>query len=515
MKLTDHTLQDLAAQLVFPRLGSNMNPPVLADEDLPRFQKLLADYPFGGLVLFNGRKNSTPALLAALQQSARIPLLVTSDIERGTGQQMKGATLFPHAMAIGKAGQEAVATFAKITAREALACGIHIAFAPVADVNSDPNNPIIGIRAFGNEMQVVTRCVSTFVQTTKAHGLLTCAKHFPGHGNTATDSHAELPTVDSSKDTLASVDLPPFQSAIAHGTDLIMTAHVAYPALDPVTRPATASPPILTTLLREQLGFQGPVITDSLIMGAIQTDDTTQLAANLLNAGVDIFLDPPDPVAMVKGIIQATEQKLVSIARLQEAAARIDLLRQHFFDKFGPTFFTSPYLTEREVEVGAQASLKKASDIAAKAIEEIGIAQTSPDRFHQKQRLIVFIKPYRTHLDPPQEPLHTYLKNHSSTDTFVQIDVESSEKERARVIECGKKADTVIIAVVSKPAAWRTFGLPENLGSLVKSLVSAPHSVLVSFGDPALLNLYPEATYRLCTYSDVPASQEAFARLIS
>lgn len=515
MKLTHLTLQDLAAQLVFPRLGSNMNPPVRADEDLPRFEALLKEYPFGGLVLFNGRKESTPALLAALQQSARTPLLVTSDIERGTGQQMKGATLFPHAMAIGKAGLEAVSAFAEITAREALACGIHIAFAPVADVNSDPRNPIIGIRAFGNETQAVVRCISTFVNTCKTHGLLTCAKHFPGHGNTATDSHAELPTVSSSIDMLSSVDLPPFQAAIKHGTDLIMTAHVAYPALDPVIRPATASPRILTTLLRQQLGFEGPVITDSLIMGAIHSDDTTRQAAHLLNAGVDILLDPPDPVAMVNGIVQAVELGQVPMNRLQEAAGRIDGLRQHFLHTFGPTFFTTPYLTASKESIGNQASLEKARAIAAHAIEEVGATKMPGHTFHQKQPLTVFIKPYRTHLDPPQEPLRDYLKNSLRREDFIQIDAEISEEKRAQVIERGKKAGAVIIAVVSKPAAWRAFGLPDNLSSLLKALVSIPHAALVSFGDPALLDMYPEAAHRLCTYSDVPASQEAFAGLFS
>lgn len=512
---SDLTLQDLAAQLVFPRLGSNMNPPVVADEDLPRFKALLETYPFGGLVLFNGHKDTTPAHLAALQRFARIPLLVTSDIERGAGQQMKGATLFPHAMAIGKAGQEAVATFAEITAREALACGIHIAFAPVADVNSDPRNPIIGIRAFGNETQAVARCVSTFVTTCKQQGLLTCAKHFPGHGNTATDSHAELPTVNSTKDTLESVDLPPFQSAIQQGVDLIMTAHVAYPALDPVIRPATASLPILTTLLREQLRFQGPIITDSLIMGAIQSDDTTQQAADLLNAGIDILLDPPNPGAMVKGIVQAVETGLVPLSRLHEALARIELLRMHFIHKFGPDFFTSPYLAGSKEEIGTEVSREKAKQIAIRAIGGTGSIDNVSGLLPNEQTLTVFIKPYRTHLDPLQEPLCDYLKAIPAAINFVQIEADTPDDERARIIQLGKDADAVIIAVVSKPAAWRAFGMPEELNSIVKALVSMPQSVLVSFGDPALLEMYPEATYRFCTYSDVPVSQEAFAGLFA
>ncbi len=280
-------------------------------------------------------------------------------------------------------------------------------------------------------------------------------------------------------------------------------------------RPATASLPILTTLLRERLGFQGPIITDSLIMGAIQSEDTTQQAADLLNAGIDILLDPPNPVAMVKGIVQAVEKGLVPISRLHEASARIDLLRRHFTHKFGPDFFTSPYLAGPKEEVGAGASREKAKQIAIRAIGETGSTDNVSGLLQNGQTLTVFIKPYRTHLDPHQEPLCDYLKTIPTSINFVQIDVNTPDDERARIIQLGKEADTVIIAVVSKPAAWRAFGLPEKLSSMVEALVSMPQSVLVSFRDPALLELYPEAKHRFCTYSDVPASQEAFTGMIA
>ena len=194
-----------------------MPPPIRVEEDADRFRKLHNKYQFGGLVLFNGHKDHTPKILSELQRMSEVSLLVASDIERGTGQQIEGATLFPHAMACGKAGDEAVKTFAKITAQEALASGIHIAFSPVADVNSNPRNPIIGIRAFGTQPDDVSRHVSTFIRTCKKEGLLTTAKHFPGHGDTETDSHAEMPVITSSLKTFNNTELPPSQKAPCSG----------------------------------------------------------------------------------------------------------------------------------------------------------------------------------------------------------------------------------------------------------------------------------------------------------
>ena len=337
-------LRAKAAQVVFPRLGSNMPPPVRVSEDIDRFRPLQEKYQFGGIVLFNGDTTHTPAVLTDLQRHATKPILVASDIERGTGQQIAGATLFPHARACAIAGTAAVRDFAEVTAKEALACGIHITFGPVADVNSNPKNPIIGIRSFGADADEVQQHVQTYVKTCRQIGLLTTAKHFPGHGDTATDSHAMLPVVDKDLPGLVKVEFPPFVEAIKSGTDLVMTAHVAFPTLHDATTPATLSAPILQQVLRKKLAFEGAIISDSLIMKAIQPTDgnMARYAANLINAGLDILLDPLEPVAMVEGLVAAIDANLLDEAQLDKAIARIDQLRKRITDKFGPAFFANP-----------------------------------------------------------------------------------------------------------------------------------------------------------------------------
>ena len=508
------SLQKKAAQVIFPRLGSNMPPPVRVREDFDRFCALQETYQFGGLVLFNGHKTHTPPLLKALQEKSEVPLLVASDIERGAGQQIEGATLFPHAMACGQAGAEAVKHFARITAEEALACGIHIAFTPVADVNSNPLNPIIGIRSFGDQTLAVNEHVKTFIAACQAAGLLTTAKHFPGHGDTATDSHKELPVVASDFDALSQTELPPFTTAIASGVDLIMTAHVSFPALDASEKPATLSKTMLTDILRNQLGFEGAIISDSLIMKAIQPShgSMAQYAADLLNAGLDILLDPIDPIAMHTGVVEAVEQGLLSETRLDEAIEQIHALRTKLTERFGPSFFQNP---AQNTTVGGNLNLSQAKEVAGKAIKvQKGSAVFCPGPQEAAHHLALYITPYRTRLDPTTTPVETALKEKYLGLNYVEVDAGTSDDEFKSILEQAQQSEGVLALVVSKPAAWHNYGLPDGLHQFVEQLTKLTPTTLVSLGDAHILKNYPSSVNQLCTFSDVPASQEALVRLL-
>lgn len=467
-------------------------------------------------MLFNGHKDHTPKILSDLQRISDKPLLVASDIERGTGQQMEGATLFPHAMACGRAGDEAVATFARITAQEALACGIHITFAPVADVNSNPRNPIIGIRAFGTQPDVVSRHVSTFIETCKQVGLLTTAKHFPGHGDTETDSHAEMPVVTNSLEAFRTTELPPFQKAIATSADLIMTAHLAFPALDPAKRPATLSPLILQKLLREELDFKGVIVSDSLIMKAIQPSDNdmARYAANLLNAGLDILLDPLDPEKMVRGVIQAISSGLLTEERLDEAISRIQHLRAKLTNRFGHAFFENPANTQPATFVGGPQNLIDAQEVALQAIEITRGKSSFGQQELELPKLAVFITPYKTRLDPTRAPIGTMLEKNMDQLTYAEIDATSDDQALTHIKQMASKASEVLAIVVSKPAAWHTYGLPERLSEFVSQLIINNKTTLVSLGDPYILEQYTDASCTICTYSDVPASQNALVQFL-
>ncbi|MBT6598134.1 MAG: hypothetical protein HOB33_03690, partial [Bacteroidetes Order II. Incertae sedis bacterium] len=247
-------LRDRIAQLIFPRIGSNMNPSISVEEDADRIERLLDEYPIGGLCLFNGDRIRTPQTLARLQSRSKYPLLIGTDMERGLGQQLKGATVFPHAMAFQACGEQQdedlLEASARAAAREALAAGLHISFSPVADINSNPRNPIISTRAFGSTPETVSRLLRAYLRGCRAEGLFATAKHFPGHGDTDVDSHEALPIVDRSRSHMDELELAPFKTAISSGVSLMMTAHVSYPSLAPTGMEATRSRSIMTDLLR-------------------------------------------------------------------------------------------------------------------------------------------------------------------------------------------------------------------------------------------------------------------------
>lgn len=502
-------LRDKAARVVFPRLGSNMIPPVRAADDVDRFKDLLKSYPFGGLILFNGHVDRTPHDLAELQDLAAYPLLVGADIERGAGQQIVGATLFPHARALGLAGTSAVRTFAAMTAKEALSAGIHIAFGPVADVNANPRNPIIGIRAFDTSPESVAGHVSAFIGAAQPAGLMTTAKHFPGHGNTATDSHAELPVVPTHLDKLLRSDLIPFQHAIRDGVELIMTAHVKFPALDE-THPATTSRSILTGLLRETMGFEGVIVTDSLIMEAIHraTNSDEERAALLLNAGVDILLDPPDPPSMVEGIIGAVQSGSLAEGKLDAALHRIERLRRRVMDRFGNTAFTTPYGMGDKNHLGAAEHVEAAQSFAALAL------RATPENTQWPRpdaALLIEISPY-----PPSTLAaeHRILRNRIETCgsdqiRYAEVNPATPQEEREEIMSQCDLADTVLACVVAKPAAWHAFGLPDDLAGFTRRLIANQRTVFVALGDPGLFVDFPGAAGYVCTYSDALPSQEA------
>jgi len=263
------SLRDRIAQLVQIRVpGKFLN---RGSEDFHAIQNDIRQNHVGGAVLFAGNIYESAVLLNELQTSSRLPLLVAGDFERGVAFRIADTTSFPWAMALGASGSEQLAyREGVVTAREAKALGVHWIFAPVMDVNNNPSNPVINIRSFGEDPELVARIGSAFIRGARSGGVLTTAKHFPGHGDTASDSHLGMAVVPSDLARLQSVELVPFRSAIDAGVDSIMTAHVSVPNLTGESKaPATLSPEILSGLLRDTLQFKGLVVTDALEMGGI------------------------------------------------------------------------------------------------------------------------------------------------------------------------------------------------------------------------------------------------------
>ncbi len=511
------SLREKAAQLLFPRLGSNMPPPTTPSEDADRFSELLSACPVGGLIVFNGRYPETRDVLSELQRTSRIPLLVGADMERGVGQQIRGATVFPHAMAYSALGEDAerlLEASSRVQAREAIACGIHVTFSPVADVNRDPRNPIIATRAFSSDPEASARLVRAFIRGCRTEGLMTAAKHFPGHGNTSRDSHAELPVVPSSLDDLEAFDLAPFRAAVEEEVDLVMSAHVLYPALD-ADRPATLSPRILRDLLRGRMGFEGAVVTDSLLMGAIRDThkNAGRQAAALLRAGVDILLDVPDPLAAAAGIAKAVESGRLDERLLDEAVGRVLTLKRRMADRFGEDLFKVPESVVAAGEVGSDAAARIASEVAERAVtvveDRAGWLPIDPADAADGGVAVFLVKPHRTRFDPPEEPFGRYVRAALPGAAFHQLGTEAKAQELDALQEMIETARLVILALVVKPAAWHAFGLLPEQERFVRSVLERRPAVVTSLGSPYVLDRYEAAAARLCAFSDVEASQRA------
>jgi beta-glucosidase-like glycosyl hydrolase len=282
------------------------------------------EFGAGGFILFGGTADSVRSVTERLRRDAGRPLLIASDLERGAGQQVRGLAELPPPLALAALDEPAVIRGAGLlTAAEALSVGINWVLAPVADLDCEPDNPIVQTRAFGADPVRVSDAVASWIAGCEAGGALACAKHFPGHGRTVRDSHDTLPVVSASVEQLER-DAAPFRAAIAAGVSTIMTAHVAYPALDPAGTPATFSSPILGRL-RDQMGFQGLIVSDALMMGGAQAGRTTTGAAlAALGAGVDLLLYPDDPVAVAEALSLSAQRDPRIASRVQDSLVRYE-----------------------------------------------------------------------------------------------------------------------------------------------------------------------------------------------
>jgi beta-glucosidase len=298
----------------------------------------LTELNLGGVILLGGSSAELKTRSQQLQSWAKTPLFVAADIEEGIGQRFPGGTWFPPPMALGQIyeqnpdlARQYASQMGEVTAKEALAVGINWLLAPVVDVNNNPDNPAINIRAFGDRPEVVSDLTTAFIQGAKSTAVLTTAKHFPGHGDTSTDSHLDLPTLEHSESRLAAVELPPFAEAIAAGVDSVMTAHLLIAAWDNQC-PATLSRKIVTEILRNRLGFSGLVVTDALIMGGITKYALPETVAVMaVEAGADILLMPDNPEVAIASIYEAVQTGRIKESRIQESLERIWQAKQRIF----------------------------------------------------------------------------------------------------------------------------------------------------------------------------------------
>jgi beta-N-acetylhexosaminidase len=511
------TLREKVAQLIFiPFHGAAPN---ARSREYRQFMKLVRETGVGGMVLVNwsnGRvmQKAHPYAVAAflnrMQKVSRVPLLVAGDFERGASMRVDGVTVFPQAMAFGAAADPANARFeGQVTAREARAIGVQWLFFPVADVNNNPDNPIINIRSYGEDPQQVSALVAAFIEGTRADPLyrvLSTAKHFPGHGDTAVDTHMNMAVINATREHLQAVELPPFRAAIQAGVDAIMTAHIAVPALAPADVPATLSPAILTGLLRGDMGFKGIVVTDALEMGGIAQGYSSGEASVLaLEAGADALVMPPDPEAAVKAILAAVQSGRLTRARIDDSVSRLLAAKE----RMGLDRRATVDLEAIGDQIDMPEDQERAQDIASRAVtlvkNEGGLV---PLRAPAKTCFLVLAEGHYSNegLEFAQE-VHRREKNA----TVIQLDASLPPASLDAAVEKTAGCDTVAVAAFASVAAYRgDTALGGDFPRMLDALFATGKPVaLIALGNPYLVRSCPKAAAFLLTFSTVPPSEIA------
>jgi len=495
-------------QLVVPWLAGSYS--ALDDSLFQVATRWVDTLEVGGLIVSVGSPFDIAAKLNALQRRSRLPLLVSADLEWGAGMRVIGGTAFPQIMAVGATGNARDAyTIGEAAATEGRAVGIHVNFAPDADVNNNPLNPIINIRSFGEDPRAVSRLVQEYVRGLHDHGMLATLKHFPGHGDTQIDSHIGLPVITAGYARLDSLELVPFRGGIAAGADVVMSAHIGFPAFTGSDDPATLSAAVLTGLLRDSLHFHGLVVTDALVMGAIVAKyGAGEATVRAFLAGSDLLLMPADPDSAINAMTAAVGAGRISSERLDQSVRRVLEIKR----RLG--------LLERRVVpldsimsiVGSKRFQDAANDIAVRAltlVRDIGgplhALRAKPSRF----ALIAYADENN---GAAGQYLTELLRQGGDTVDYFRLWPMSGplSYDSARAV-IGRAPVTVFVANVRPISARGNIALPDSLAQLITATDAGRPTVLVSLGSPYLLNQAPAAKCYLIAWSGVRAAERAVA----
>ncbi len=503
-------LKDQVAQLVMPWLLGNY---VGFDADgLAQARGWIDSLRVGGIIISIGSPVDVAAKLNFLQRRSRLPLLIAADLEGGAAFRFPGATPFPTNMGIGATGREEDAyQMGRITGLEGRALGVHLNFAPVADINDNPANPIINTRSFGGDPMTVGRLVAAAVRGTKSTGMLATVKHFPGHGNTDTDSHISLPVVRADWARLNAVELVPFRAAIDARVDAIMSAHLALPGFDgDSTRPVSLSRAVLTGMLRDSLKFNGLVVTDALDMGALVTTyGGGEATVRAFEAGTDLLLMPANPREAIDAMVAAVRSGRIPRARLAQSVLKVLTLKERLrlfrrrtvtLDRVGTIVAQRAFMdTAKSIAARSLVLVRDSGGVVAKIRESDGdlalVTYGEPEWSTALPRLLT----RRTH-----RVLNFRLYPTSGPASY--------DSARSVLTRGGTAVFSVAVRVASGSG---TITMPPALGELIESISRAQPTALVSFGSPYLLSQSPSPGGYLLAWTANPATEEAVANALS
>jgi beta-N-acetylhexosaminidase len=496
---------------------------VFSSAESPAYKEIIhqvEDNHVGGLIIVTDRGPlgiersqvyPTAVMTNELQLRVKIPLLVGADFESGTGMRLDEGTSFPSAMAIGATGDPKLAyTAGKYTAMEARAAGVQWIFAPDADVNNNPDNPIINIRSFGEDPKSVAAYVREFVRGVEENGALATAKHFPGHGDVSIDSHLSLAVVPGDRAELESVELVPFRAAIDAGVSSIMPGHLSVPALEPDANvPATLSRKILTSLLRNEMKFRGLIVTDALDMGGVTSNYLPgEAAVRAVEAGSDVLLMSPEPDAAMAGLEGAvrsgrlTEKRIdESVRRILAAKARLGLDRNRVVD----VARLNEKFARPEFESQSQSIADRGVTLLRDTPRILPLDSARPTR--------VLLVALSADPDPnPGETIEPEIRPQVDSLTVLRGDTQYSTIGAIK-LPPPDSYDVAIAALFVRVADRKgDIGFPEDQRALVNQLIAAGKpTVIASFGSPYLIERFPNAKTWLAEFSTNDVSQRAVA----
>ncbi len=506
-------LRDRVAQLVIAVADGDVYSTV--SEDYEKYRHLVSDLHIGGIIVnnaveFGSARNANPYAMAVflnqMQRLSRVPLLMASDFERAASMRVTGGTQFPHSMAFGAADDLTATRFEGLTAaREARALGIHWIFAPVADVNSNPENPIINLRSYGEDPQRVADHVAAFIEGAHAEpssSVLVTAKHFPGHGDTDVDSHLGLPRLDIPRERLETLELVPFRRAIAAGVDSIMTAHMALPEIDASGVPATVSPAVLTGLLRDELHFQGLIVTDAMDMkGLASLFNSAEGSVRSLAAGADVLLMPPDPEVAIDAVVAAVEGGRLTRARIDQSAMRVLSAKVRL-----------GLMQKKLVDLDAIADAMQSEDAATRAQEVAGRAVTLlrneggvlPLKGTTRACLMV-VNSLR--ISEQGQRFMRAFRARAPRAGVMSVDTSMPQAALEAVLEASGGCSPIVVASFASITA----NLRDVEPFLTKLTEGRRPVALLSFNDPYMGTKFPEAAAYMTTFSSSTPSELAAA----
>ncbi|HEV8358281.1 MAG TPA: glycoside hydrolase family 3 N-terminal domain-containing protein [Gemmatimonadales bacterium] len=507
------TLRQKVAQLVMPWIPGTYA--AFDDRALDKVRGWVDTLRVGGIIVSVGSPLDIAAKLNFLQRRSRLPLLVASDLEGGTSIRFLGGTPFPTNMGVGAAGSERDAyAMGRITAREGRAAGIHLTFSPDADVNNNPANPIINTRSFGGDAVQVAKLVAAAVRGTQDAGMVATAKHFPGHGDTDTDSHISLPIIRADWRRLDSLELVPFRAAIRAGVKVVMSAHIALPGLENGgSVPATLAPEILTGVLRDSLGFKGMVVTDALDMGAlVKNYGSGESTVRAFLAGSDLLLMPTDPAQAIDSMVAAVRSGRVPRARLDASLRRLLEMKE----QLGLFRRRTVNLDSLGAIVGRRAHRDTALAVSARSLVLVRDSLGLVDSLRAGPRQLALVTFADANSGPVGGTLLGELGRRGYQVSSFRLSAASGPASYDSAAKVARDAPLTLFATSVRVAAWKgAIALPEPLARLIEASAHERPTGLVSFGTPYLLPQTPGVSAYLLAWTDNPLTEEAVAAALA